>query len=83
MKITDVSVVVHDRKLPAGMPLPAMEIAVLRIHTDVGIEGNTFISPPGPDVTEQILRQVKPLLINRDPLDIGAIWHELWAKRRA
>jgi L-alanine-DL-glutamate epimerase-like enolase superfamily enzyme len=83
VKITDVSVVVHERKLPTGMPLPAMEIAVLRIHTDVGIEGNTFMSPPGPDVTEQILRQVKPLLINRDPLDIGAIWHELWAKRRA
>ena len=37
MKITDVSVVVHERLLPAGMPLPPMEMAVLRIHTDEGI----------------------------------------------
>ena len=37
-------------KLPTGMPLPPMEMSVLRIHTDEGIEGNTFISPPGPDV---------------------------------
>ena len=82
MKITDVSVVVHERTLPVGMPLPPMEIAVLRIHTDDGVEGNTFISPPGPNVTEQILKHVKPLLLGRDPLDIGAIWHELWARRR-
>ena len=82
MKITDVSVVVHERALPVGMPLPPMEMAVLRIHTDEGVEGNTFISPPGPNVTDQILKQVKPLLLGRDPLDIGAIWHELWARRR-
>ena len=82
VKITEVSVVVHERKLPAGMPLPPMEMAVLRIHTDEGIEGNTFISPPGPDVTDQIVNQVKPILVGRDPLDIGAIWHELWGKRR-
>ncbi|MEA3183733.1 MAG: hypothetical protein QOJ74_210, partial [Ilumatobacteraceae bacterium] len=82
VKITDVSVVVHERPLPAGMPLPPMEMAVLRIHTDEGIEGNTFITPPGPNVTDQILKQVKPMLIGRDPLDIGAIWHGLWAKRR-
>jgi L-alanine-DL-glutamate epimerase-like enolase superfamily enzyme len=82
MKITDVTVVVHDRTLPHGMPLPPMRMGVLRIHTDAGIEGNTFISPPGPDVTEQIIKQVKPMLLGRDPLDIGAIWHELWSKRR-
>lgn len=83
VKITDVSVVVHERRLPPGMPLPPMEMAVLRIHTDAGLEGNTYISPPGPNVTDQILRQVKPLLLGRDPLDIGAVWHELWGKRRA
>ncbi len=82
VKITDVTVVVHDRTLPKGMPLPPMRMSVLCIHTDEGIEGNTFISPPGPDVTEQIIKQVKPVLIGRDPLDIGAIWHDLWAKRR-
>ena len=82
MKITNVSMVVHERKLPTGMPLPPMEMSVLRIHTDEGIEGNTFISPPGPDVTDQIIKQVKPLLLGRDPLDIGAIWHDLWGKRR-
>jgi len=83
VKITDVSVVVHERPLPPGMPLPPMRMGVLRIRTDEGIEGNTFISPPGPDITDQIVSLVKPLLIGRDPLDIGAIWHELWDKRRS
>lgn len=83
MKISDVSVVMHQRPLPAGMPLPPMEMGVLRIQTDEGIEGNTFISPPGPNVADQIAGQVKPLLVGRDPLDIGAIWHLLWAKRRS
>ena len=82
MKITDVSVVVQERRLPEGMPLPPMEMAVLRIHTDEGIEGNTFISPPGPNVTDQLLHQVKPMLVGRDPLDIGAVWHDSWARRR-
>jgi len=44
MKITDVSMVLHERKLPTGMPLPPIEMAVLRIHTDEGIEGNTLRS---------------------------------------
>ena len=82
MKISDVSVVVHQRHLPPGMPLPPMHVAVLRIQTDEGLEGNTFITPPGPDVTDQLIGQVKPMLLGRDPLDIGAVWHDLWAKRR-
>ncbi len=55
VKITDVSVVGHERLLPAGTPMPLMQMGVLRIHTDEGIEGNNFLSPPGPDVADQIL----------------------------
>ena len=43
MRITDVSVVVHERLLPPGMPLPPMEMAVLRIHTDEGKIGRAHV----------------------------------------
>lgn len=81
MKITDIDVVMHDRdagglrvfsirdgKLPLG---------VLRIHTDEGIEGINFLSYPGPgpqEIARQIVTFVKPILVGRDPLDIGMHW---------
>ena len=51
MKITDVSVVGHERPLPAGMPLPPMQMGVLRILTVEGIEGNKDIESHAGDLT--------------------------------
>jgi len=52
-------------------------MGVLRILTNEGIEGNDFLSLPSPSpasVADQIVRLLKPRLVGRDPLDIGALW---------
>jgi hypothetical protein len=56
VRITDISVVLHERRHTGsasfgtsssgtGRPVP---LGVLRIETDEGIEGNAFLSNPGP-----------------------------------
>jgi L-alanine-DL-glutamate epimerase-like enolase superfamily enzyme len=81
VRITDVSVVLHDRRTDVLKVFAVRDgrlpMGVLRIETDEGIEGNSFLSSPGPGaaaVAEQIVRFLKPLLIGEDPLDIGVHW---------
>ena len=48
------------------------------ILTDEGIEGNGFLSLPGPgpaEVGSQIVTFLRPLLLGEDALDIGRLWH--------
>lgn len=80
MKITDVRVVLHARQagslavFGAGGTLP---MGVLRILTDEGIEGNAFLSLPGPGpeaVGAEIVTFLKPLLVGEDALDSGRLW---------
>lgn len=83
MRIADLSILVHERETPltfSGGP-QTMEQAVLTIATDEGFHGHTFMSLPQPDVTQQLVSVVKPRLVGRDPLDIGAIWGELGRRR--
>jgi len=89
LKITDVSVVLHDRRTDVlkvfAVTDSRLPMGVLRIETDEGIEGNSFLSGPGPGpaaVAEQIVRSIKPLLVGRDPLDIGAHWARMHAVER-
>jgi L-alanine-DL-glutamate epimerase-like enolase superfamily enzyme len=49
------------------------------ISTDEGIEGHMFVAAPGADVTQQLVSTAKPMLLGRNPLDIGAIWRDLAA----
>jgi L-alanine-DL-glutamate epimerase-like enolase superfamily enzyme len=78
VRITDVSVVIHERPAsaaafgPRGAKVP---LGVLRVRTDEGIEGNAFLSPPGPGaeaLARQVVGVIKPWLVGADPLDIGA-----------
>jgi L-alanine-DL-glutamate epimerase-like enolase superfamily enzyme len=81
MRITDVRVVLHDR-ISTGLAVfgirdGRLPMGVLRIMTDEGIEGNNFLSYPGPGpaaIADQIITFIKPLLVGADPLDIGAHW---------
>ena len=81
MLITDVRVEIADVPNDYGRGFPArFPLGVLSIETDEGITGYDFMSIPGigPRQTgEQILNFVRPRLLNRNPLDIGAIWNEL------
>ena len=68
---------VTDGRLPMG---------VLRVRTDEGIEGNSFISGPGPGaeaIGRQIAATTKPLLVGQDPLDIGVHWQQMSRVSRA
>src|SRR5262249_61625957 len=57
-------------------------LSVVTIATDEGIDGHVFVTGPGVDVTPQILTVAKPMLIGRDALDIGAIWHDFRIRAR-
>ena len=77
MRITDISVVLHDRRTDVLKVFAVRDgrlpMGVLRIRTDEGIEGNSFVSSPGPGaaaVAEQIVRFIKPLLIGEDPVQL-------------
>ena len=83
MRITDITVVLHERRHTASAsfgPARPVPLGVLRVQTDEGIEGNAFLSNPGPgpaQVAEQIVTVVKPWLLGEDPLDIGRHWRRL------
>ena len=75
MRITEITVVLHERRHTASAsfgPARPVPLGVLRIQTDEGIEGNAFLSNPGPgpaQIAEQIVTVVKPWLLGEDPLD--------------
>jgi L-alanine-DL-glutamate epimerase-like enolase superfamily enzyme len=81
VRITDIRIELADIPIAYGRGQPShFALGVLSIDTDEGISGHDFISMPGigPRQTgAQILSFVRPRLIGRNPLDIGAIWNEL------
>ncbi len=83
MRITDITVVLHERRHTASAsfgPARPVPLGVLRIQTDEGIEGNAFLSNPGPgptQIAEQVVSVVKPWLLGADPLDIGRHWRRM------
>ena len=83
MRITDITVVLHERRAVSSAsfgPARPVPLGVLRVTTDEGIEGNAFLSSPGPGpaaIADQIVTQVKPWLLGTDPLDIGRHWRRM------
>lgn len=90
MKIHDISAVAAEIPRQASSPIArrrpgGAQWGVLKIRTDEGIEGYGSLCAPGvasEAVAGEIMRVVKPVLVGRDPLDIGTIWSELWGRRR-
>ena len=56
------------------------KLGIVAVETDEGITGNAFVR--GGDVSALQLMRLKPRLLKRNPLDIGAIWNELWPSHR-
>ena len=83
MRITDIKVVLHERKPTDSAsfgPARPVPLGVLRVQTDEGIEGNAFLSSPGPgpaQIADQIVTVVKSWLLGADPLDIGRHWRRM------
>jgi L-alanine-DL-glutamate epimerase-like enolase superfamily enzyme len=92
MKITDLSLTLvrWDTKA-AGMGGPRVsyggtrQLGVLKMQTDEGIEGHAFLgsSRQGADAfAGPMLELLKPAVLGRDPLAVGAIWQQLWKYNR-
>ena len=87
MQITDIDIVLHDRRTESlavfGITNGELPMGVLTVRTDEGIDGHNFLSFPGPGpeaVARQITTYLKPMLIGQDPLDIGVL-NERMARR--
>ncbi len=62
------------------------QLAVVSVETDEGVTGNAFLgsSRVGADhFVGGLMEFIAPLLVGRDPQDIGAIWQQLWRMNRS
>jgi L-alanine-DL-glutamate epimerase-like enolase superfamily enzyme len=90
VRITDVRIVLHARRARGRLPFGAgsdgtVPLGVLTIDTDEGVQGVDFLPGPGPGaaiVGQQIVTFLKPLLLGRDPLEIGALWQAMHRRQR-
>src|SRR5262245_19911233 len=81
MRITGLRVVLHERRTRARLPFGigaggTVPVGVLSIRTDEGVEGNSFLSFPGPGpeaIGRQIVTFIQPVLVGRDALELGAL----------
>ena len=90
MKVTDLSVTMFNWNNPAwragtlsfgGHRL----LGIVTVHTDEGVDGHAFLgsSRQGANgYAGPLLEFVKPALVGRNPLDIGAIWARMWGMSR-
>ena len=90
MKITDVKVDLftwHSEPWQTGVGTQFSEsqLGLVSVETDAGMTGNAFLGSlhVGADhYARGLVKFLKPLLLGRDPQDIGAIWWEMWKQNR-
>lgn len=91
MKITDLTVTMFNwrRRRPRGQqPSPFdgdRQLGLVTIRTDEGVEGHSFLGGPRQGADEMVgplIRLLKPVVMGRNPLDIGAIWADCWKHNR-
>ena len=90
MRVTDVScTMINWKSEPWNTGTGAFGgtrlLGIVKVTTDEGIEGHAFLgsSRQGADAyVGPLIEFVKPMLVGRNPLDIGAIWEKLWKMNR-
>ncbi|MCL0044077.1 mandelate racemase [Dehalococcoidia bacterium] len=91
MKITDLNITLfkwnfEPWKTGVGTTFGGQRLlGLLAVETDFGIKGHSFLgsSRQGADAyTGPLLEFLKPLILGRNALDIGAIWKEMWKQNR-
>lgn len=90
MRITDLSITLHRWDVPRTTYRETFgggytDVGVVTISTDDGVAGNSFLGSAGAGADQfasQVLQRLKPLVVGRNPLDIGAIWMDLWRTNR-
>ena len=92
MKITDLSINMFNWSFApwrtgVGTGFGGQKLlGVLTIETDEGVKGHSFLgsSRQGADAhAGPLLEFLKPIVMSRNPLDIGAIWREMWKQKRS
>ena len=92
MKITNVKVDMFDWiaepwKTGVGTRFgEGHQLGVVTVETDEGITGNAFLgsSRMGADhFAPGLIQFIKPIIMGRNPQDIGSIWWELWKMNRS
>jgi L-alanine-DL-glutamate epimerase-like enolase superfamily enzyme len=91
MKITDIRIDVIERDVPSfavndvrGRIGGTVRQGVLRVATDLGIEGNAFVGLQGSDgrtLVDQIVGALKPHVVGRPVAERERLWH--WLERAA
>jgi L-alanine-DL-glutamate epimerase-like enolase superfamily enzyme len=90
MRITDLSITLHRWEVPPTTYRDAFgggstAVGVVSVTTSDGVIGHSFLgsaSAGADQYADQVLKRLKPLVIGRNPLDIGAIWLDLWRANR-
>jgi L-alanine-DL-glutamate epimerase-like enolase superfamily enzyme len=94
VRITDVSVTIFEwNDIPAirygdrnPVTAPQSELGLVTLHTDAGLEGHAFLgsSIRGArlDVVA-LIRNLKPVIVGRDPFDRERLWDDLHKLQRA
>ena len=92
MKITNVKVDLFDWttqawKTGVGTTFGSTrQLGVVTVETDEGISGNAFLGSSrvgGDHFAPGLIEFIKPIIMGRNPQDIGAIWWELWKMNRS
>src|SRR6266852_56883 len=86
MRITDLSITIHRWDVPRTTYRDtfgggSIYVGIVSIETDQEVVGNSFLgsaSAGADQFTSEVLHRLKPRLIGRNPLDIGALWQESW-----
>jgi L-alanine-DL-glutamate epimerase-like enolase superfamily enzyme len=87
VRISAIRLLVHRRPSPLGDGAPppfggVQRIGALSIDTDEGVSGQTLIGGPGAAAAMAQVAAARPLLVGRDPLQVGRRWSELHGHRR-
>ena len=92
MKITNVKVDMFNWKPEAwktGVGTTfgdTRQLGIVTVETDEGVSGNAFLgsSRMGADhFVKGMMEFIKPIVMGRNPQDIGAIWWEMWKMNRS
>jgi L-alanine-DL-glutamate epimerase-like enolase superfamily enzyme len=94
MKITDVSLTLFTwTGIPptqygrhTGRFEGTSQLGLLRVMTDGGIEGHAFLGSAMRSAhmdAESLVRYLKPVVLNQDPLDRERLYQGLWARNRS
>ena len=92
MKITNIKVEMFNWKSEPWMTGvgtafgQTRQLGIVTVETDGGVSGNAFLgsSRVGADhYAPALIEFLKPMLLGRNPQDIGAIWWDMWKQNRS